>query len=845
VLCARRRFREVVHVLKGDLSSTSIAEVLRQLADGDATGCLHVTDPAGEVAKTYLRGGRVYAVLAPGRRPQLGSRLVSSGALAPEALAEALEAQRTELQGWRLGELLVHLGYVDQPVVEDFVNEQVRASLSDLLPWRHATWKFRVNERTREDVAPPVPVAELLAEIDARLDEQAEMQEVVGGPDAVPLLSAGDTAGSETEIDADAWSLLCKVDGVRTITELARECGFTLYEAGRVVSTLVAAGLLEVEEPEEVVDAASFLAEAASTSELAPADVASRLASALSAPPVPVQRETTTRALPHSSDSAQVDGSVSRVSEALAALLGPATASDDVFGAPTHRPSSAPPPPPVDPKKAERERLAALRRAADAGELAAAQADLEAARAASEASFAAEHGEDHVAEVVDLQLVRAAAEAAEEAREAARLEEEQLAAHALEQARLMAEAAEAARLEEERLAAEAAEQARLDEEQLAAEAAEQARLEEEALRAEEQQRAAEAAEQARLDEEARLAADAAEQARLDEEARLEEEARLAADAAEQARLDEEARLATEVAEQLRAQEEADAAEQARLEEESRTAAEAAEQARHEEEAHLAEQARLDEEHRAAEEHRLAAEAAEEVRLQHEAQQAADAAERARLEEEVRLEEEARLAEEHRLAAEDAEQARLEEQTQHAAEAAEQARLAELARLEEQAMLEEEARREEEIRTAEEQRLAAEAAAEQARLDMEAHTAEEQARLAEAAASEFAALTADFDDHPVPSVDHETQAAAFAELSASAAVTVAEPAQAAAPVMELDDEPMPSYHQDTDTAALMRELSSLGLDDDPPPPPPTRPARPATPRPVAAPAKKKKGLFGRG
>ena len=27
---------------------------------------------------------------------------------------KALEIQRTELQGWRLGELLVHLGYVDQ-----------------------------------------------------------------------------------------------------------------------------------------------------------------------------------------------------------------------------------------------------------------------------------------------------------------------------------------------------------------------------------------------------------------------------------------------------------------------------------------------------------------------------------------------------------------------------------------------------------------------------------------------------------------------------------------------------------------------------------------------------------
>ena len=418
-------------MLKGDLASTPLPDVLRQLADGAATGCLHITDAADETAQVYLRGGRVYAVVAPGSRPQLGARLVSSGALGPEALAEALEAQRTELQGWRLGELLVHLGYVDQPVVEDFVNEQVRASLSDLLPWRHATWKFRVNQKTREDVAPPVEVEALLAEIESRLDTLAEIDEVVHGPEAVPLLSAADTADAETEIDADAWSLLCKVDGVRNVSELARECGFTMYEAGQVVYTLVEAGLLEIEEPEhepEVLDAAAFLSEASGAEELAPAEVASRLASALgglggglAGLGVPTQREEPVRSLELPVGEDEVAGSIDRVSEALSALLGPATASDDVFGAPVHRPVVKPEPEPVDPKKAERDRRAAARRARDAEELAAAQAELEAAKAAAEAEFASEHCEDHVAEVVDLQSKREAAEAqaaaeAEEAR---------------------------------------------------------------------------------------------------------------------------------------------------------------------------------------------------------------------------------------------------------------------------------------------------------------------------------------------------------------------------------------------------------------------------------------------
>ncbi|MBC7678648.1 MAG: DUF4388 domain-containing protein, partial [Pseudorhodobacter sp.] len=430
-------------MLKGDLASTAVPEVLRQLADGAATGCLHVQDPVGEQARVYLRGGLVYAVTAPGRRPQLGARLVSSGALAPEALAEALEAQRSELQGWRLGELLVHLGYVDQPVVESFVQEQLHESASDLLPWSSGTWKFRVNERTREDVAPPTPVEDLLAAVRDRQALWRTLTETVHGPDAVPVLSASGGADSETAIDPEAWSLLCKVDGERTLAELARECGFTLFEAGQVIHSLVAAGLLDVEEvasgPEPTADAPS---------------VASRLAAALA----PTDEVDCGPLVPIDPDSPlDVDETVDRVSAALSALMGPVR--DDALFA------SRPRPPQVTPlagederartaKKAERAERDVLRRRRDAQELAAAQAALEAARAADGPAYA----EDHEAEIVDLSarreqaeadeaLVRAEAEAEAERVEAERAEAAALAAH------IEAERVEAERVEAELLAA--------------------------------------------------------------------------------------------------------------------------------------------------------------------------------------------------------------------------------------------------------------------------------------------------------------------------------------------------------------------------------------------------------
>src|SRR3954447_24573453 len=237
-------------MLKGDLTSTPLVPLLLQLAEDDTTGCLHIADVDGEEALIYFKNGLVYAVSVPGRRPQLGAKLISSGALAPEALADALEAQRTELQGWRLGELLVHMGYVDQPVVEAFIKEQVHDAIWDLIKWVDGPWKFRKNEKTREDVAPPILVTELLTNLRGRGAEWAQISAVVHGPDVVPVLSSSGDGPPETTLDPDAWSVLCKIDGLRSVADLARDCGYTLFEAGQVIVALITAGLVDVLEPD-------------------------------------------------------------------------------------------------------------------------------------------------------------------------------------------------------------------------------------------------------------------------------------------------------------------------------------------------------------------------------------------------------------------------------------------------------------------------------------------------------------------------------------------------------------------------------------------------------------------
>jgi len=294
---------EEVAVLRGDLSVEPLPVVLVQLAAGAATGCLHLQDLAGAPAAVYLRSGCVYSVSAPGRQPQLSTRLLTSGATGSAELVEA------------------------------FVAEQVLASVSGLLTWTAGSWRFRVNERTHDDVARPVPVVGLLAEVGRRGAVWAGLAPVVHGAAAVVALSAAGGSADELAIDADAWSLLCRVDGARTLGELAHDCGLTLYEAGQIAHALVVAGLVTIAAPSRPGQVDEDAAVVGAPDALA---AAVRLALSLAAPPplsdrsgpMPVQDQDQDPCLDDGTnggtgDLHDVDSSISRVSQAPSALLGP------------------------------------------------------------------------------------------------------------------------------------------------------------------------------------------------------------------------------------------------------------------------------------------------------------------------------------------------------------------------------------------------------------------------------------------------------------------------------------------------------------------------------------------
>ncbi|HVY09144.1 MAG TPA: DUF4388 domain-containing protein [Mycobacteriales bacterium] len=577
-------------MLKGDLTATSLATVLRDLADTGATGSLVLNHPDGDEAQILMRSGLVCGLITTNQQSDLGAKLVSSGELAPEALSEALDAQRNDLAAWNLGELLVHLGYVDEAVVQAFVTEQMHEALWDLMRWTEGRWKFRKNAKTREAGGPPVTVVDLLESLRERGYEWEAIADVVDSPHAIPTLSARGDGAPETTLDSDAWSMLCKIDGVRSVAELARDCGYTLFEAGQVLVTLVDAGLVDIADDieygdEDVYGAGASLASALSGATNRPpappstADdalsrltrLASEVTNGVRPTPAPNPLQLDVMAAQQGAPAnltvpirrkggESFAASMGRVSGALADALGPAPELEDDINPllEVRKRPVRPRPAPDSADETEAERRKRLRVAA-AAELAEAAAAADSLRPDHDIN-GTELVSDSPLRLVDLETERAristnqaeedarhAAEitAREAAEQFARAAAEQAARHAAEQtaAQQAAAAAAAEQAAAEQAAAEQAAAAQLAAEQAAAEraAAEAAAAQAAAEQAAAAQAAAEQAAAAQLAAEQAAAEQAAaqlaaEQAAAEQAAAEQAAAQLAAEqaAAEQA-----------------------------------------------------------------------------------------------------------------------------------------------------------------------------------------------------------------------------------------------------------------------------------------------------------------------
>jgi hypothetical protein len=145
------------------------------------------------------------------------------------------------------GAIYFEKGIVTHAAVKDSVGED---AFFDLMRWHDGQFEFSPGESTDERTVQQHG-AILLMEGARRSDEWGLLSEEIPDTALIPEFVAPNesNAGKQVTLNTSEWMVLAKIDGQRSLKELAQESGLSDYHICRLFYPLLANGLIRLREP--------------------------------------------------------------------------------------------------------------------------------------------------------------------------------------------------------------------------------------------------------------------------------------------------------------------------------------------------------------------------------------------------------------------------------------------------------------------------------------------------------------------------------------------------------------------------------------------------------------------
>ncbi len=266
--------------LEGTLHDFALSDILQLIALQKKTGLLTLRGAEDTVILGF-DGGALVSADSQARRidTRLGTLLVKTRSLSPDALAKALEIQGQTLQ--RLGFILLKHGFCDADQLRTGLDAQVRKVAYSLFRWTDGDYVFDQQDRIDYDheYVRPIQVESLLMEGARMLDEWPIIQKVIRSPELVfqrvavgqrvepaedaddveEIRDAAHAKGRERRegairISRPEWSVYELVDGRRTIGEIVERTFLSDFEGSKAFYDLLSRGLIEESRRTGIVD---------------------------------------------------------------------------------------------------------------------------------------------------------------------------------------------------------------------------------------------------------------------------------------------------------------------------------------------------------------------------------------------------------------------------------------------------------------------------------------------------------------------------------------------------------------------------------------------------------------
>ena len=135
----------------GDIGDVSVADTLQFIHLGGRSGTLILNrgEAKGEIG---FHHGRIIRALGAGSK-RLGELLVEQGAIDQATLDSALLGQQATHPRQSLGQILVEKGALKADVIYGVLEQQIQATVRDLVTWEQGTFEFSLDElRPSDDI---------------------------------------------------------------------------------------------------------------------------------------------------------------------------------------------------------------------------------------------------------------------------------------------------------------------------------------------------------------------------------------------------------------------------------------------------------------------------------------------------------------------------------------------------------------------------------------------------------------------------------------------------------------------------------------------------------------------
>lgn len=188
----------------------------------------------GVVKQVYLREGNVVHAASSDREDSLGSFLMRSGRISPEAYVETMRER--ERANERYGVLLIEKGLLSPAAVYAAIREQIEAIVWSLFYWEDGDVTFSLGDfREVGTVRIQLPMRQVILQGIKRAPNAKAMIVRLGRKETVFAPCYRTEELIESALDAADLALLALVNGKRTLYDICAEGPHAAADNGKVL----------------------------------------------------------------------------------------------------------------------------------------------------------------------------------------------------------------------------------------------------------------------------------------------------------------------------------------------------------------------------------------------------------------------------------------------------------------------------------------------------------------------------------------------------------------------------------------------------------------------------------